>query len=160
MIMFGFILPTLAVLIWQFWLTYGSNDQSSIKYVPFGVMSFTSGWLPEKFLLSIIFPVLVTLLYLKDTLKDNRMLLAWFTLVFGSFYTYFLAEVGPRFSSGNFTWSGEIAMFVMFCVSTLFFLERIKNNRLKTMLVGSVWLLQVLCGIGYYLHIMLKGSYV
>lgn len=159
MIILGFILPTVAILVWQFWLTYGSGDSSSIEFAPLGVLNVRSGWLEKKFLLSIFFPALVSILYLKDALKDNRMLLGWITLAFGASYTYFLAESGERFNHGNFTWSGEIAMIVMFCVSTIFFLERIKNNRWKTILVGLVWGLQVLFGIGYYLHIMQTGVY-
>lgn len=159
MIMFGFILPTVLLLVWQFWLTYGSSDKSSIEFAPFGVLKVRSGWLDRKFLLSIFFPALVTILFLKDALKDNRMLLGWITLAFGASYTYFLAESGERFNHGNFTWSGEIAMIVMFCVSTIFFIERIKNNRWKTILVVLLWCLQVLFGIGYYLYVMQRGVY-
>jgi hypothetical protein len=122
-------------------------------------MNISSGWLDRKFLLSLVFPGLVTVLYLKDALKDTRMLLAWITLALGSFYTYFLAEQGQRFADGNFTWSGEISMLVIFCISTIFFLERIKENRSKTTLVVLLWSVHVLCGIGYYYHIFLTGLY-
>ena len=160
MIIFGFILPTSLVLIWQFWLTYASNDPSSIELAPFGVMNIRSGWLDRKFLLSIGFPLLIMVLYWKDALKDTRLLLAWTTLFFGSFFTYFLAEQGPRFAHGNFVWSGEIAMLVLFSMSTLFFIEKARENRYKTILVGLVWGLHVLCGVGYYLHLYLTGIYV
>jgi len=160
MIIFGFMLPTLTVLVWQFWLTYATSEGTSIQFAPFGVMNIRSGWLEKKFILSIIFPALVTVMYLKDALKDTRIWLAWLTLALGSFYTYFLAESGWTFSHGNFTWSSLIAMLILFCISTIFFIERIKENRMKTIVLGLVWGLHLLSGIGYYLHIMFKNTYV
>jgi len=159
MIILGFMLPTLLVLAWQYWMTYLSKDASSIEFAPFGVMNMYSAYLGQKFLLSILFPAMVTVFYLKDTIKDNRMLLAWVTLALGSFYTYFLGESGYRFMHGNFLWSGEIALLVIFCISTLFFIEKIKENSLKTVLLVLLWVLHVVCGIGYYLQIMLNGTY-
>ncbi len=101
----------------------------------------------------------VALFYWKDALKDNRIQPGWATLGLGAFYAYFLAETGSRFYDGNFTWSCEVAMVVMFCISTIFFVEKVKESRLKKGIVGLVWVAHLLCGIAYYLHIMLTSSY-
>ena len=159
LIILGFLLPTVTALALQYWLTYLSGDTNAIIFAPFTVFRSFSHSLAQKLILSILFPVLVSALYFKAALKDKRMQLAWLTLVLACIYAYLLAESGPRFADGNFTWSSEIASLVMFCMASVFFLERITEKRWKSILLGLVWLLHLGCGIGYYFHILLAGSY-
>jgi hypothetical protein len=157
---FGFIIPTIIMLTWQFLLAYGSPEQSGIFFYPFGVMAGLSGYLGLKFLLSILFPLLIAILFFPEVVRDIRMALAWLNFLFGASYSYFLAEGPPRTLDGNFIWSGKITLLILFCVSTLFLIERIKAIRWKSILLGAVWASQVVSGIVYYYHIFITQKYI
>ena len=49
--------------------------------------------------------------------RDTMLNLAWLTFGFATLQTYLLAEAGPRFNDGNFAWSSQISLFVLFTVS-------------------------------------------
>ena len=157
---FGFFVPTIAMLAWQFLVAYGSPEKSGIFFYPFGVMAGLSSFLWIKFILSILFPLLVTVLFFPEATRDIRMVLAWLVFLLGAFYSYFLAEGPPRTLDGNFIWSAKIALLVLFCVTTLFLLERIKTIRWKAILCGVVWGLHVAFGLIYYHHIFITQKYI
>ncbi|MCL4531090.1 MAG: hypothetical protein M1282_16995 [Chloroflexi bacterium] len=159
-LIFGFIAPTAMVLAWQFLMTYRGGDSSHVIFSAFGVMSTYSGYLLPKFLLSILFPLAVAILYWKQASHNLQLILAWLVFAFGSFFTYFLAESGPRFKDGNFTWSGEIALFVLFAVSTIFFLDIQKPSRICRLTAEALWFLQVAAGVIYYIFFTLHLLYI
>lgn len=162
MVLFGFVLPTVIMLGWQYVLTYYSNDDHSrVLFSPFGVMNAYSDYLPEKFLLSLGFPLLVSTLYFKKALRDLQMVMAWTAFLFGAFFTYFLAESGKRFLDGNFAWSGEIAMIVLFCACTLFFIENLPeiSSRFQRLTVTLVWAMHAVFGVIYYFYCLLGRTY-
>jgi hypothetical protein len=156
---FGIGLPTLLVLIWQFLLSYYENETGAIKYLPIAVMSAYSGYLGLKFFLSILFPLAVLIAFFKQAITDIRIVLVWSIFFFGTIFTYFLAESGPRFVDGNFGWSGEIALVLLFAVSTLFFLEISPKTRILKWGLTLTWLLHIMFGIFYYLLCVFNYSY-
>ena len=160
MLIIGFALPSIAVLSWQYLLTYQSIDGSKILFYPFGVMKTYSGYLLFKFILSIFFPLAVTLLCHKEAFKDIRMKLAWLGFLLGAFYTYFLAEAGPRLADGNFSWAGEITLLVLFYVSTIFLLERTSVGRLKEIMLKASWTLHIAFGVIYYIYCLTTRTFV
>jgi len=119
----GIALPIAIVLIWQ-QNYYHDSSMGSFIFAPFTVMSLYSpdGNLLLKFILSIAFPLAVLGFYYRDVLKDISMQIAWLGFLVGVFYTYFLTE-SVTWSDGNFTWSGQIAIFILFVASTLFFIK-------------------------------------
>ena len=124
LLIFGICLPSAVITLWQMILSYSGSMEGQVIFFPFGLMRNFSDYLPEKFILSILFPLLLTILNFNDVRRDPKMILAWFGFFLGAFYTYFLAESGFRFQDGNFGWSGEISNFILFMVSTLFIVER------------------------------------
>ena len=160
MFLFGFVIPSVVILAWQFLVTYGSPAGSGIFFYPFGVMSAYSGSLLIKLLLSILYPLVVAGLYFRETARDMRMVLAWLSFLLSALYTYFLAEGPPRTLDGNFTWSSEIALLVLFSVSTLFVLEQIQAGKLKAAIPGLVWVAHVASGAVYYWHVLITHKYV
>ena len=155
MILLGVILPSGAVLFLQYLATY-NTDQAGIIFDPLGPMSAASSYLLPKFLLSILFPLCMSLIYRKEVRKDTRMIFAWFLFFFGAFYTYFLAETGERYTHLNFGWGAEITLFILFVSSALFWIEQMKNtqNRLtrSQILLWSVSGLHLVSGVIYYLY--------
>lgn len=156
----GFLVPTTIMLAWQLWMTYNSNDTAHIIFFPFGVMRLYSHHLFFKFFLSILFPLTITLLYWKQVIHNLPMILAWLIFIFGAFFTYFLAESGIRFGHGNFTWSGEITLFILFIISTLFLIEAGGASRIKQITAQLMWSLHIIFGIIYFLHVTFYLSYI
>jgi len=156
----GFIVPAVAVLVWQFFVTYGSPDQSGIFLYPFGVMRDKSRFLLLKFLLSTLFPLLVAVLYFREASRDIRLLMAWLSFFWGLLFGYFIAEGPPRTSDGNFIWGARITLLVLFSASTVFILERIRMTRWKVLLAGAAWLAHVAYGVVYYFHYLNTGKHI
>ncbi len=158
-LVFGIGLPTFLVLIWQFLLSYYENETGGIGYLPFAVINAYSGYLGLKFFLSILFPFSVLIAFFKRVIGDTRMVFGWLTFFIGTFFTYFFAENGPRFLDGNFSWSGEITLMLLFAASTLFFLEISPKTRILKWSLSLVWFLHILFGCIYYLLSLFNYSY-
>lgn len=158
-LLFGIAIPAGLVLAWQFLVTYHGAQDSSIKFLPFAVMGALSNALALKFLLSILFPLSVLIINFKHASKDIRMVLGWSLFAMGLVYTYFLAETGSRFLDGNFGWSGEIALFLLFAVSTLVWLENPASTRAQKWLLAGLWGLHITFGLIYYLRAAMSLPY-
>ena len=110
----GFVIPTVGMLAWQFLTTYG-DESGGILFAPLAVMrSYTTLGLPLRFLSSIWFPLLTCALFWRAAREDALTRWGWAVFALGAFYTYFMAEGGERFQHGNFGWSGEIALYLLF----------------------------------------------
>lgn len=128
----GLCLPAAAVLGWQYYQTYSGHAglvdyRDTIVWAPLQVMRHHTSGLLRKFLLSIVFPLLVSALHWNRARRDMALVLAWCCFLWGSFYAYTLAEK-IRFADGNFIWSAYIALFVLFVVSTLFWLRQLAGK--------------------------------
>jgi len=154
----GFALPTLFVLTGQYLITYAGNS-GGILFAPFTVMNHYSGFLLPKFLLSVPFPLLVATIYRRRVWREAYMSLAWLIFLFGCFYTYFLAEGGLRLYDGNFGWSGEIGLFVLFAASTLFFLGTPESSDKSRRFLRLVWFCHVIIGAIYHGYFLVTHVY-
>jgi hypothetical protein len=101
----------------------------------------------------------VTLYYIKESVIDVRMILGWLSFMFGTFFTYFLAETGTRFYDGNFGWSGEITLVVLFTLSTLFYLEMPHDRRVPNIVLRFIWAGHVVSGAIYYFYCYYNNLY-
>ena len=114
--------PMVATLTVQYLLTYGGDD--GIVFAPLAVQHLWGvGDLAAKFVLSVLFPLTVALLFPRRVLASAALLVSWATFAGGAAFTYLLAESGERMAHGNFGWSGEIANFVLFVASALLVLR-------------------------------------
>lgn len=157
---FGIIIPQLLLLLGQFWLTYSgvASDSSHIIFAPFAVMNNFSNNLLEKFILSILFPLIVTAFYWKEAINDMKMKTAWLSFGFGAFVTYFLAESGKRLTDGNFLWSGEITIFILYFSCVVFLLENgfKQENQTKKWIIIILGSLCLFFGGIYYFLLMMN----
>lgn len=114
----GVMLPAVIVLLWQR-AYYQATDMGSFIFAPLQVMNaYSPGSLLPKFLLSILFPLCVAFLYIRAAGRDRMMQIAWLGFAVGVLYTYLLAE-SKDYVDGNFTWSGQITLFILFVASAL-----------------------------------------
>lgn len=150
----GVVIPATLLLAWQYWFNY-NGGKTGIAFAPFVVARHFSSWLLPKFLLSIAFPLAVTLSFFRRALADVRMQLAWLGTVLGAFFFYCLIETGPDNIAfhGNFGWSGLIALFVLFFASTAFLLDQWRvpaTPRLPLILSTAVLGAHVISGMVWY----------
>lgn len=149
-VVFGIGIPTILMLAWQFLLTYYDNDAGHVLFAPFTVMGGYSKYLLLKFILSIPFPLLVLAIEYKKVTSDIRMVLGWVSFTIGALLSYLFMEGGRRAMDGNFGWSGEITLFLLFATSTIF-VASLPKGRNKNILAGA-WLLQVVSGVIYLIY--------
>ena len=101
-----------------------------------------------KFIASVAFPAAVGLVLIRKVLNEVDLLLAWSGFAIGAVYSYLLAERGTDLLAGNFTWSGQITLFVLFCASALV-LARQRQNWI-TAACWAVLGLHVACGLYWF----------
>jgi len=155
------LVPALLVLAAQYLLTYSGGQADQVRFNPLGFLSAhdrVSWLLAPMFLLSITFPLAVYGLYFRQARRDLGLNFAWLTFLIGAFYSYFLTET-KRLVDGNFTWSGQITIFVLFVISMRFLLvQEVRENTSFhwRSLSRRFWLCAVLfaihfaCGLYWY----------
>jgi hypothetical protein len=163
------VLPAVAVLGWQFRFEYASGSTSHLVLAPLAVMGHFTNYLFPKLVLSILFPLGLLLLYRREALADRGLCIAWGAFACGAGATYLLAETGPRFSHGNFVWSGDVCAFILLVASAAFLLRRKDARAALLGAPGRVrrrWLaaacllaLHALSGLYYYAHVLSAGSF-
>ena len=152
----SFAVPAVAVLGWQYYVVYPLNpDGAGVILAPLqaiGVHSSTDlvtlGW---RLTASVLFPLTAAACF-PSVRADRRVQLGWATVFIGAAIGYLLAE-SQRPGAGNFLWSGQLAVFVLFAASTVAVLRDAATagaggRRLRRFaLCGSVFLWHVASGI-------------
>ena len=134
-LLLGLILPAAVALGWQYYISYTGRTglwyQDSIIWAPLQVMHYHTAELPKKLLLSIVFPLLVSILYWNRLRSSVMMQAAWGSFVLALFYTYTLAEK-IRLPAGNFLWSAYISLFILFFASSIFLVRQLSAKETNT----------------------------
>ena len=152
----GFVLPAVAVLEWQYAVTYALNTEAAgVILAPLHVIRLhapaglaTIGW---RLAASVLFPLAAAACF-PSVRADRRVQLGWATFLVGAAIGYLLAE-GDRAGAGNFLWSGQLAAFVLFAASAVAVLRAAATggagmSRLgRFALCGGVFLWHVASGI-------------
>ena len=128
----GFALPAVAVLEWQYAVTYALNTEGAgVILAPLHVIRLhvsaglaTLGW---RLAASLLFPLAAVACF-PSVRADRRVQLAWATFLVGAAIGYLLAE-GDRAGAGNFLWSGQLAAFVLFAASAVAVLRAAATGR-------------------------------
>ncbi len=134
LIVFGILVPMLILLPLQYVAQYTLIPLAApggVIFAPLGTVLEHEPrleWLALKFALSIAFPVVITLLYPRPMFADKAMLLGWLVFLAGAAQMYFFAESGDRFSDGNFWWSAQIGLFVLFVAAIRLWLTQARRN--------------------------------
>jgi len=111
-----------------------------------------------KLVLSILFPLAAYGCGLRLARRTPYLNLAWLTFAVAASYSYLLAEAGADMGLGNFTWCGQIAVFVLFVASAVFLLgwatrdapERSSAMTAGLAVVGLVFMLHLVSGLEWY----------
>ncbi len=117
------VVPSVAILTWQYLFYFGSGERSAIVFAPFLVMGYYATGLGPKFLMSIVLPLTVLLVYGRQVLGLPAMQLVWVQFAIAVACTYLLAETREPLA-GNFAWTGQIATYLLFVASAVFAMRR------------------------------------
>ena len=118
------------ILAIQFWVSYTSPGSDRILIAPFKSMLHWTGkyWLIVlKILMSIVFPLYVTIYYWKDTKKDLAYRLGWINFVVALLLAILLAEQ-EKYTHGNFFWGPMLAVFILFVVTTIHYIADLASR--------------------------------
>lgn len=160
----SFVLPTVLVLLYQFFYHYGEPG-NGIAFDPLRAMLLytpSALLLGFMFLMSIAFPLLTLIFNFKDELKQNSLVFAWLTFIVAALCMYLLTETGALAGDQNFEWSGEIALFVLFVETTIFVLKTYPlvftkiQFMIKKLALYIVLALHLLGGVAWYLGELLQ----
>ncbi|AZE99119.1 hypothetical protein C4J95_1643 [Pseudomonas orientalis] len=160
----AFFLPIITLLSLQFFQTFFFQDlsqatgaaESHIVVLPFETMAHYSSFLLPKLILSIAFPLLTFFLYPRDFIQDKAVVFSCCCLLMGLVLTYFFAESGSRMYDGNFWWSGQMGLYLVFLFSVAFLFKNRqqltvrKIDKAKYSLCLMMFLLHVFFGIFFY----------
>jgi len=128
----GTLLPGFLILAGQFLFTYISPtsymEQSHIIFAPFLVYERMSDYLFPKFILSVLFPLSVLVVFWKQVIRDRYYMIGLLLFIVGAVQSYFLAESGVRMYYGNFIWSAQLGLFLWFIVSMRVVLQRLLSD--------------------------------
>ena len=165
---FGLLLPGLLMLGLMALLSYAEHDDGSaieIGFLTFFRLYVPAWRIPIQFMLSIVFPVGVSLLYARQAGRHLFLSFAWTVFACAILVTYLLYESGPRVWHGNFLWTSYSAVFLLLFAATLFLLEQyvreLRHGRGRFQVFGlkfskrfafALFLfgLHVISGIAYY----------
>jgi hypothetical protein len=157
--LFSIFIPAVVILLLQYRMTYSAEQvqgvysgTSGIIFAPLAVMSSYSAFLLPKLLLSLLFPLAVFCSNYREAARDTGIQLGWLLFGIGCFYTYFLAESGPRMLQGNFSWSAQVSLFILFAASAKLFLNLSERaGKAKVFFCGAALVLHASFGIAFYI---------
>lgn len=160
----GLIVPATLILIVQYMVLRNSPfEGGAMVFRPFAVEAEHGVQnVALKFLLSILFPLTVYIVY-KAARRDTMLNLAWLIFIAGAFVSYCFVEEN-RVADGNFIWSGQIAVTVLFAASMLFWLRQINDKKRgftpATMVCMLTLALHGVSGVFWYYADMVSPGFV
>lgn len=169
LLLLAIAVPSSLILAWQLFFYQGEYD-SGFVLAPLEMMAYWTGssnpvMLLLRFGLSIGFPLAVLILYWPALRQDRGVILAWLTFATGALYTYLLAETG-YVNDGNFGWSAEIGLFLLFVMSALLVirqegavLDGQKRPGWRFWLASGALSLHLISGIVFYFNNLSTGQY-
>ncbi len=127
------------------WALYRSDQlgfEAGVIVAPLRVIALYSPVdafsLVRHLVVSVAFPLVVIALWPRDAWRDPAMRIALGGTVAGLFFSYVMAESGPRLPDGNFLWTGQMAVFVLFLASARFARERLTLRGASGVMFGRL----------------------
>jgi hypothetical protein len=138
-------IPSGLVMLWQARLAYVSG--SPIGFAPFVVFDFWQTF--YKLPLSLGFTLVVVAAAWRRRLLDDRLRFAWLYAAIALFVTLCVVEQGFRLMHGNFAWTGQTGVFLLYVESVLFLLTRPLDGGWRRV-AWAVFAVHVACGIAWF----------
>jgi hypothetical protein len=144
------------------WVLYRSLELGAgagVTFAPLVVIgnyaAVDAAAIARSLLASLAFPLAVAALWPRAAWRDPALRLAWGGTLVGLFISYFIAEAGDRLYDGNFLWTGQMAVFVLFVAAAAFVRGNLAGRNgllyVRAAAVAIVLLLHVQAGIRHAL---------
>lgn len=159
------VLPACGVVLWQNMVLFGEDTGQGFALNPWFTFSLHADRPKAAVLCSIAFPLIVAVFSLKELMKDKRYFFAWLVTGIGFLEALLLAETGSRANDGNFLWGYCFAIFYIFVVSFVKWLELWKKekavmlHRVMFVIAGVVLFYQLYCGVYFFLRLLGGETY-
>lgn len=164
LLIWGFGVPAVAVLGWQYIVGFGTSNSNDIIFAPFAVYANHTPeplWFfaPYMLLMSILFPLCVFVFYYDHAKSDPIFTLGWVTAGVAVATAYLFSET-VRAAHFNFLWGVQLALLVLFTVALAYYIHQVVLNasrmerRWATIICSMTLTLHVLSGlfwVGYHL---------
>jgi hypothetical protein len=143
---FGIALPAVLILVWQAAVTYTPEGSNRVVFAPFEVFHLepTLYKLPA----SLAFPIVVAAMAVHARVRDPKFVFAWVFTAIALFATLFLGET-QRMMDGNFAWTGQTAVFLIYVESFLLLIGRPELS-LGRRVAWATLTVHVVCGLIWY----------
>lgn len=154
------------VLSWQYlfkFINLNNNiyNSSIALTTPFEVVSHYSDFIFLKIILSIAFPLYVTIAFFKDTKKDFLLMYGWTLFLVGIIFASFFSETGVAKFAYNFGWCAQIGCFMLFVSATAMFFSKsiffYSNSQMKLRFAYILFSSHVFFGLVYYVRQFYKS---
>ncbi len=152
LLVMGLIIPMLIVLPVQYLLQYSIVAESragGLALAPFATIYLyeqSFWWIAIKFVLSIAFPLVVTVLYRKSMRDNLGVALAWWAFLAGWAQMVLFGEVGEHALDANFWWSAQIGLFLLFVYTTLHWIQQFRREP-RAWVSMAIFALHLISGI-------------
>lgn len=158
------VVPSLVVLFLQNLILSGTGESNGYTISPFAALSLRGDHPKVTLILSVLFPVAVCVLHIRDFYKDKIYFGALIMWAVAFLEVFLLLETGKRALDSNFMWGYSIALFFLFLISMLKLyrdmVSFVKEKKIFKIVAGSVGtfilLWHVVSGV-WYLCLLLTG---
>ncbi|MEO1289086.1 MAG: hypothetical protein AAFV93_15080 [Chloroflexota bacterium] len=163
-LIFGLVLPTFAVLYYQTitWTSSGGIGIDPLRVLYEWTLHYDDNadqQLIYKFIMSTSFPLAVYILHFKSARKHFSLNVTWLLLGVSAIYYYLFVDY-TVIAAGDFGWSIQIAVLMLYIVSTAFILQEYPQTltgntlsrwgRVKLTICIALFALHVVAGIHWY----------
>jgi hypothetical protein len=138
--------PSALILAWQARVTYGVGTPVQVALAPFVV--FDAAETLYKLPASLAFPLVVAVGALVTRVWNVSLSFVWVFTALALFATLGLVETGERMMQGNFAWTGQTAVFLIYVESMLLLLTQ--SRRVWVAAAWAVFAVHVFCGVLWY----------
>jgi hypothetical protein len=140
-------IPSALTLLWQTRLTAQVSQPVDLDFRPF--VLFSAGETLYKLPASLAFPLIVAIGAWWSRVSDASLRFIWTLTAVALFVTLCIVEGGHRMPHGNFAWTGQTGVFLVYVESLLFLL----TQPLQRGWVRAAWIffaVHVACGIYWF----------
>ncbi|WP_397451931.1 hypothetical protein [Pseudomonas sp. NA-150] len=128
---YNFILiamPAVTALIFQYLMTFSSPQAGNgLAFAPFLVYGGASDVI-SKLPGALLFPLVTLCIAVATRRLTPRLIFSWFMLVVGLGISFCVVESGPRMMQGNFAWTGQTVIFLLYAESAFFLFSQPFNR--------------------------------
>ena len=142
----GIGIPSALILLWQSRMSSGGGDPVAVAFAPFVVFNVRETL--YKLPASLAFPLVAAVGAWRTRTWNAPLRFIWVFTAVALFFTLCIVESGHRIMHGNFAWTGQTAVFLVYVESMLYLLTRPRGPWERAAWIAFGF--HVVCGLVWY----------